>query len=98
MTLSGLAGTFELGAQRTLGCARTCMAAAGAAQHERNAHREHGTEKWPGDVHPVAGPVIADEVLTERASRVHRRSRDGAAPQTGQRDVATDAEGADDAD
>ncbi len=51
-----------------------------------------------GDVHPVAGECLANEVRAECAGRVHGGPRDRAAPQPGQSDVAADPEGAEDAD
>ena len=96
--VQALSGAGDLGEDVALGGARSGLAAARAAQHERAADREGGAGDRPGDIDPVVGEVPADEVGPEGAGRVHRRPRDRAAPQPGEGDVAADAEGADDAD
>ena len=63
-----------------------------------NGGRGRGAGEGAGDVDPVGGEVGADEVGSEGAGRVHGGAGDRAAPQSGQGDVAADAEGADDPD
>ena len=71
---------------------RAAAAAAVAPQDERQQDRDDGPRDRARDVDPVVGEVEAREVGTERARRIHGRARDRAAPQSGERDVATDAD------
>src|SRR5690348_5458652 len=95
---SGLARLVTLGEQVTLRGPEGGLVAAAAAQDEGDDHGERGARDRPGDVDPVAGEGGGGQVGPEGAGRVHRGARDGAAPQAGQGNVATDPEGADDAD
>ena len=53
----------------------------GRAERTRQPTASSGADERPGDVHPVAREVPADQLRAERAGRVHRRPRRRAAPQ-----------------
>src|SRR5207237_9937147 len=91
-------GVGDVGEPSTLRGAGPGSATATTAEDERDADGDDGAGERPRDVHPVGGEVRGDEVGAERARRVHRRTRDWAAPQAGERDIAADTQPPDDAE
>lgn len=97
---TGLVGTggLDVDDERAFRRGDGVAVTATTTQHVGDGDGEDGARDGTDRVDPEIGEVGGHEIGSEGSRRVHRGARQRAGPQSGQGDVAPDAEGAQDAD